>query len=275
MIELPEAVTLAGQLNAAVRGRRIVRVIANQSPHKWAWFRGDPQGYVPLLVGRTLGSAASYGGFVAAEADGASLLFGEGVTLRLYGPEVTLPARHQLLVELDDGASLVGSVQMYGGLWAYGAGTYDNPYLAAAIEAPSPLGDAFTPAYFEALARAVDVQNLSVKALLATEQRIPGLGNGVLQDILFTARLHPKRKVSALAEGELSSLHRAVRGVLGDMAGRGGRDTERDLYGAPGGYRTLLSRNTVGQPCPTCGTTIQKTQYMGGSVYFCRTCQPS
>jgi hypothetical protein len=34
-----------------------------------------------------------------------------------------------------------------------------------------------------------EVKKLSLKALLATEQRIPGLGNGVLQDILFKARM--------------------------------------------------------------------------------------
>jgi formamidopyrimidine-DNA glycosylase len=43
---------------------------------------------------------------------------------------------------------------------------------------------------------------LSAKAFLATEQRIPGLGNGVLQDILFTAGIHPKRKMAAISEEE-------------------------------------------------------------------------
>jgi len=45
-----------------------------------------------------------------------------------------------------------------------------------------------------------DLQNKSIKFLLATEQRIPGLGNGVLQDILFKAKIHPKRKVADLSE---------------------------------------------------------------------------
>ncbi|MCK9356230.1 MAG: endonuclease VIII, partial [Dehalococcoidia bacterium] len=37
--------------------------------------------------------------------------------------------------------------------------------------------------------------------------------------------------------------------------------------------KTILSRNTVGQPCPACGTSIQKEAYMGGSIYYCATCQ--
>jgi formamidopyrimidine-DNA glycosylase len=49
------------------------------------------------------------------------------------------------------------------------------------------------------------VQKLSLKAALATEQRIPGLGNGSLQDILWQAHLHPKRKTNTLSDEEDSS----------------------------------------------------------------------
>ncbi len=48
---------------------------------------------------------------------------------------------------------------------------------------------------------------------------------------------------------------------------------ESDLYGEPGGYATIMSRKTVREPCPVCGTTIRKASYLGGSVYFCVTCQ--
>jgi formamidopyrimidine-DNA glycosylase len=47
------------------------------------------------------------------------------------------------------------------------------------------------------------LSSLSAKAFLATEQRIPGLGNGVAQDILFTAKIHSKRKMSTLSEKQL------------------------------------------------------------------------
>ena len=61
--------------------------------------------------------------------------------------------------------------------------------------------------------------------------------------------------------------------VLGKMTEAGGRDTERDLLGEKGGYRTLLSKLTVGKPCPYCGNSIQKASYLGGTVYFCPKCQ--
>ena len=116
--------------------------------------------------------------------------------------------------------------------------------------------------------------NLSAKAFLATQQRIPGLGNGVLQDILFNARIHSKRKMATLGERELDALFGAVKSTLAEMTAVGGRDTEKDLYGALGNYRTILSKNTYHDPCPVCGERIQKEAYLGGSIYYCPHCQP-
>jgi formamidopyrimidine-DNA glycosylase len=115
--------------------------------------------------------------------------------------------------------------------------------------------------------------SFSAKAFLATEQRIPGLGNGVLQDILWTAHIHPKCKMGELTEQETQAMFEAVKHVLAAMTAQGGRDTERDLFGQPGGYKTVLSRNTVDTPCPVCGTPIKKASYLGGSIYTCEGCQ--
>jgi formamidopyrimidine-DNA glycosylase len=273
MIELPEAATLAAQLNEAVRGQRVSAAIAGHSPHKFAWFHGDPAGYGALLSGRNIGSATSHGGFVEIDLDGVELVLAEGVGLRLHGVGEPRPAKHQLFIELADGRTLTGTVQMYGGFYAFRTGAFDNPYLAAARAKPSPLADAFDAAHFAGLLEAPGAEKLSLKALLATEQRIPGLGNGVLQDILFAAGLHPRRKVLDLSPVQRDALYAAVKDTLAQMTAQGGRDTERDLYGQPGGYRTRLSRNTVGQPCPRCGGTIRKEPYLGGAVYWCCGCQ--
>ena len=274
MIELPEATNLAAQFNQAVKGRSIGRVVAGHSPHKWAWFHGDPKGYADLLTGRTIGRATAYGGLVEIEVEPARLRFGEGVSLRLHAAGQPVAATHQLLLELDDGSALSGSVQMYGGLWAFLPDQFRNAYHDRARQAPSPLSAAFTAAYFADLAAGPKANKLTAKALLATEQRIPGLGNGVLQDILFEARIHPRHRVADLSARQWQDLYGAVRSVLAAMVRQGGRDTERDLFGHPGGYQTRLSRNTVGKPCPRCGEAIRKESYLGGAVYTCARCQP-
>ena len=53
-----------------------------------------------------------------------------------------------------------------------------------------------------------------------------------------------------------------------------GRDTEVDLLGNHGNYKTILSKNTLNNPCPQCGNTIIKdTSSGGGAVYYCPVCQ--
>ena len=272
MIEIPEAPVLASQLNAAIAGQTITAVTVGHSPHKFAWFYGDPQNYPLLLTGRKVDRATNYGGMVEITAGAARLLFGDGVGLR-YHPDQNRPAKHQLLIEFAAGTALSASVQMYGGLWCFPVGEFDNPYYKVAKEKPSPLTAAFDPDYFKRLIAAPEVAKLSAKAFLATEQRVPGLGNGVLQDILWQAKIHPKQKINTLSAAAKRALFDAVKSVLADMTRRGGRDTEKDLWGNNGAYKTVMSKNNAGFPCPVCGGYIKKENYLGGSIYYCEGCQ--
>lgn len=271
MIELPEARSLAWQISQHLSGKAVLSVTANQSPHKYAWFHEDPSGYSDLLTGKTIEVANSWGGLVEIQAGEIRMVFGDGIALSYIEPHGKRPLKHQLLVEFADGTALAASVRMYGGLWCFREGSFDNMYYNIAREKISPLEDKFDQQYFLNLAQGAD--KLSLKAFLATEQRIPGLGNGVLQDILYSARLHPKRKIGSLSKQEMQLLHHSVVTTLTKMADLGGRDTEKDIFGNPGGYKTILSKNTVQFPCSVCGNTIQKEAYMGGSIYYCPGCQ--
>ena len=65
-----------------------------------------------------------------------------------------------------------------------------------------------------------------------------------------------------------------VKNTLLQMAQQGGRNTEKDLFGANGGYHTILSNKTWQKPCPVCGGEIIRQTYLGGNIYFCPHCQP-
>jgi formamidopyrimidine-DNA glycosylase len=265
--------TLARDINKTVSGKRIVNVVAACSPHKFAWYYGDPSKYHDTLAGKTIEQAYEYGGLVEIITGTSVILIGDGVGLRYHGPNESHPKKHQLLIEFADSSAMSASVQMYGGLWCFPAGEFDNPYYKTAKEKPSPLSEEFNEAYFNKLISSQDVQKLSAKAFLATEQRIPGLGNGVLQDILWNAKIHPKRKIDKLSvDGEALIFH-SIKMVLKDMTEHGGRDTEKNLFGQNGGYKTRMSKNSAGTPCPVCSGIIKKESYMGGSVYYCEKCQ--
>jgi len=273
MLELPEAYTIAGQARDALAGKKIDKVSAAQTAHKLAWYNGDPQAYPALLSGEVIMDAHSFGGWVQIDAGQAIMLFADGVNLRFHSEGEKRPAKHQLLLEFADGTALSAAVQMYGGLLCFREGELDNYYYNVAKEKPSPLSAQFDLPYFEQMINEPSMQKLSAKAFLATEQRIPGLGNGVLQDILYNAHIHPKKKIRDLSSGERGDLYHSVQGTLFMMSMGGGRDTERDLFGSPGGYKTSLSKNTAGKTCPQCQGTIRKENYLGGSIYYCDGCQ--
>lgn len=277
MLEIPEARTIAAQISTAFTGKTVNTVIAASSPHKFAWYHGDPAEYPDRLTGSAVLSAEARGGILQVNFTRARLTFSDGVNLRRLAPAEAPPPKHQLLLTFDDGSSLAASVQMYGGLLCWpDTEELDNPYYRVACEKPSPLNDGlFTEAYFLTLLAAEAVQKLSLKAALATEQRIPGLGNGVLQDILWRARLSPRRRVNTLSAEETHTLFTALKHTLAEMTRLGGRDTEKDLFGSPGGYTTVMSAKNSGAPCPACGTAITKEAYLGGSVYYCGQCQPA
>lgn len=273
MQELPEAAVAAQQLNETIKGKRVLNVTAAQSPHKFAWYWGDPDNYHNLLAGKVIGNAFSIGGLVGIRAEDAMIMLGEGAGPRFHGENEKRPQKHQLLVEFEDFSALSASVQMYGSLYCFPEGELENKYFDVAREKPSPLSDGFDRGYFDGIVNAPGAGELSAKALLATEQRVPGLGNGVLQDILYNAGIHPKRKVRTLTSGNIDTLYGSVKSTLAEMTFQGGRDVERDLFGCSGGYRTKLSKNTVDRPCPVCGTIIKKEAYLGGSIYYCGGCQ--
>ena len=273
MLEIPESYTLAKQATSVLKGKTIQNVVAGASVHRFAFYFGDPAMYPKLLNGKALTGARAVGGQAELFAEDARILFGDGANVRYLVPGETQPKKHQLLLEFTDGSSVVCTVSMYAGLWAYPDGENDNPYYLVALEKPNPLTDAFDKVWFEKLL-AEAKPSLSTKAFLATEQRIPGLGNGTLQDILFQAGVHPKSKLSALSSEDLDKLYASVKETLAEMARLGGRDTEKDLFGNPGGYHSILSKLTLAYPCPVCGGAITRQAYLGGNVYFCSSCQP-
>ena len=235
MIEIPESRTLAKQAADVLAGRTITDVFNATHPHKFTWYTGDPAAYKELLAGKKVLSAAGYGAFAdLLLEDKVHVALSDGVHMRYCPAGADIPSKYQLLITFDDDSFLVFTVAMYGGINAF-RDKLDNPYYLGALSKSSPLDDRFDSAYFDRLVAGAKL-NLSAKAFLATEQRIPGLGNGVLQDILFNARIHPKRKMAALGGRGLDALFGAVKSTLAEMAAAGGRDTEKVLFGNPGGY---------------------------------------
>lgn len=273
MLELPEVITLSKQANDTLSGKTITQVFNATKPHKFTFYNGDPLKYGELLIGKTFQSSKGYGIFVDfILSDNIVMNIGDGTIVRYYNPGDKIPDNYQLLLTFHDESFLVFTVAMYGFINAFVNNSFDNKYYKISKESLSPLSENYTEEEFDKLFREAK-KTLTAKALLATEQRIPGVGNGVAQDILFNARVNPKQKIVNLTESRKETLFSSLKGTLNEMVSGGGRDTQTDLYGNAGGYNTILSSKTWKNPCPCCGSTIIKEAYLGGSVYYCPKCQ--
>jgi formamidopyrimidine-DNA glycosylase len=275
MFELPETVTLARQINETLTGKTIHRGRLGNSPHKFLWYNRAADEFAQLAEGKTVGQARARGRWLFVPLEPRYLLlFGEWGGRMLYHPaDAKLPEKYHLWLAFEDGSSLTAMTQMWGAMELYEAGREGERQYLKGMR-PTPLDPEFTLEYFSALVdELIAGEKRSAKALLTQDQLISGLGNAIAQDILFRAALHPRHPISDLHPDQRRKLYGAILGTIDEAIAKGGRYDEFDLYNRPGGYVRLMDSRAVGQPCPVCGATVEKIQYLGGSCYFCPHCQ--
>ncbi|MDR2957688.1 MAG: hypothetical protein LBU61_05865 [Coriobacteriales bacterium] len=274
MIELPEARTIAKDLRKSILGKTITNVGGNFTDHKFTFYHDDPLTYSGLITGKQVTDIVDRNFYVEIVIEDYLLLFRDGANIRYYSQTSLVPPnKSKLLIEFDDGSCLNVTTSMYCMIAVIrNEDSVANTYYGLEINGVGALDDEFTYEYFVGL---IDdkVGKLSIKGFLATEQRILGIGNGVVQDIMFNAELRPKRKVNTLNEMELRGLYNATVTTLAEMVAKGGRDIEKNIYGTAGGYPTILSSKSYKNGCPACGEEIIKEQFLGGSIYYCPNCQ--
>jgi formamidopyrimidine-DNA glycosylase len=275
MFELPEFVTLAGQFNDTLLGKRIAKGSLDPSPGKFVWFNRTPKEFASLIRGKVLGKSHARGKWLFTEINpGQVLVLGEcGGRVIYHPPGAPLPRKVHLGITFEDGSSLTATTQMWGAMELYSRGKEKEREYIRDMRA-TPTDAEFTFEYFSTLiAEVVQGPKRSVKSLLTQDQLIPGLGNAITQDILFKARLHPRHPVEDLGKAETRRLYRSIVSTVKEAIRLGGRYDERDLFDRPGGYTRRMDKNAIGRPCPECGTKVQKIQYLGGACYFCPNCQ--
>jgi formamidopyrimidine-DNA glycosylase len=140
--------------------------------------------------------------------------------LRVEAPDYP-PAKHDHFILAQKGRQLVFSdPRMFGGvLFATGP----KPPAWWTRIAPAILSKEFTletvAAFLQRRGRA------PIKAVLLMQERFPGIGNWMADEVLWRAAIHPKRLAGSLTPAEVKTLHRECRNVcrlaLRTIAGRG------------------------------------------------------
>jgi formamidopyrimidine-DNA glycosylase len=135
---------------------------------------------------------------------------------------------------------------------------------------PEPLDAGFTVAMFvERLGRR---KNTSIKAALLDQTVIAGVGNIYADESLWGAKIHPAAPVSKVSKTKLVALYNSLREVLALSIRKGG-STDKNYVDAEGRKGSYLSFANVfrreGQPCPRCGTPIEKIRVAGRGTHIC------
>jgi len=183
------------------------------------------------------------------------------------------PKRHQLLLELDDGTALSFCGSLGGPLFLFEVDE-NGRAIDYASNFPLITSADFSLEFFMGLIRNTPFKSMSAKEFLATKNRIPGLDNSILHEILWEAEVNPKTKMVSLKEEDFIRIYNSIKKVFPAVIAGGGKDTDKDLYGNFGKYKTHASKNTLGSPCERCGGLVTKEAFLGGAVYYCPQCQP-
>jgi formamidopyrimidine-DNA glycosylase len=276
MPELPEVESVRRDLvRRRLRGKRVVRVRASGKP-----LRMNKPVPLPALSraarGRRVVGVNRVGKYLMVELDGASsVLVHLGMTGNLLiTPRSTPWATHTHVVfELDDGRDLRFVDPRRFGMVDVVTRGKEREHEALAGLGPDPISEGIPDGH---LFRRAEKKKVGAKAFLLDQGVLAGVGNIYASEVLWLARISPRRLASRLGADGARALEIAVDEVLRFSIDNGGT-TLRDFVdagGEPGSNgEYLLVYGREGAPCPRCGSAIRRQVDQGRATYFCPTCQ--
>ena len=139
---------------------------------------------------------------------------------------------------------------------------------------PEPLEDSFTAQQF--IERFKNHPKTSIKAALLNQSVVAGVGNIYADESLWGAKIHPARRVETITTEEFDALYHELRSVMNLAIKKGGSSnhTYVNAAGQKGKYMDFARVfRREGQPCPRCGTPIEKIRVAGRGTHICPQCQ--
>ena len=143
-----------------------------------------------------------------------------------------------------------------------------------ALQALDPGGIDVMTAPLADFARALSSENHTLKRALTDPHLLSGIGNAYSDEILHRAQMSPVKLTSRLSSEEIARLHAAVQATLQDWIDRlradaGGNFPERVTAFRDG----MAVHGRYGQPCPRCGSKVQRIRHGDHETNYCVTCQ--
>ena len=120
----------------------------------------------------------------------------------------------------------------------------------------------------------VGEQNHTLKRALTDPTILSGIGNAYSDEILHRARLSPLLQTRQLDDAQWSALYDATRAVLSEWIARLRSESADSFPEKVTAFRPDMAvHGRYGQPCPVCGTAIQRIRYAENETNYCPRCQ--
>jgi formamidopyrimidine-DNA glycosylase len=259
---------------AAGHGAKVTRVLVHERARI---FRGcDARALARQLTGAVLRDSEAAAKQTLFRFSGAAWLgihLGMSGDLRVEAPGYA-PGKHDHLVLAQRERSLVFTDPRMFGAVRFARGPQPPAWWTEI--APAVTSREFTPAAVAEFLRRR--RRAPIKAVLLMQERFPGVGNWMADEILWRACLAPQRTAGSLQPVEVRALQRETRRVarqaLRVIAGVGGKlPPDLNVHIPPAWLFT--HRWEKGGDCPRCGTALKHATVGGRTSCWCPRCQPA
>ena len=272
-IELPEAKILTDQMNQQVLGKYVESCQTHESKglQRIGMLESDLTVF-NQLVGAKIEQAVSRGNVIVVKFDNKmdiviGLEYGGELFYHKNSNDVS---RFHLKINFTDNTALTIRLTGMGVIQLLKDDSLENSYVYKRdfdFTKLSSLDNDFT---IQRFSKMFSQLNKALKtALVGKDAIVVGISNSTFQDILYRARLNPKRKASGLSEDEIQRLFDTIKFVVTKRIKLNGKEHFQDIYQKHGKYIPSMGPNMKDQNCPECGTSIQKLSHGGGHIYLC------
>jgi formamidopyrimidine-DNA glycosylase len=273
MPELPEVETIARTLRPQLMGRKIL-----EADVRWARTVAMPsvKKFKEQIQGQKIIEVSRRAKFLNIQLTAYNLL----IHLRMSGDLLVKqgkikPEKHDRLIfyltpypspkESRESSSLVfNDTRKFGRVWL----TDDMDKVLGRL-GPEPLSQSFTSHW---LYDALRSRHRQLKPLFLDQTFLAGLGNIYTDEALHMAKLHPRTLSDSVTAKQAERLHQAIQTILQEGIRRNGASIDWVYRGGDfQNHFRVYGRD--GEPCPVCGTTIQKIIVGQRGTHICPNCQ--
>jgi len=125
-----------------------------------------------------------------------------------------------------------------------------------------------------AFAERLRSENHTVKRALADPRLFSGIGNACSDEILHAARLSPMLLTKKMTDAQVATLYEAVQSTLRWWIELLTRETGERFPEKVTAFRPEMAvHGKFGQPCPVCGSKVQRIRYADNETDYCARCQ--